>query len=72
MSIEVSIESMSTSQKLDLMERLWADLSSRPQELPSPSWHEEVLRERLESVERGEVAFENWEIAKERLRKRLQ
>jgi hypothetical protein len=37
---------MTLAEKLEAMELLWADISCRPEALPSPDWHQEVLAER--------------------------
>jgi hypothetical protein len=36
MSADLAIETLSTAEKIALMERLWADLSKRPQEVAAP------------------------------------
>ena len=53
------------------MERLWAELSKNPQALVPPSWHKEVLEDRLKGVEDGTETFVDWSEAKKRLRERL-
>ena len=65
------IETLSTSDKLLLMERLWEDLSRRPADVPSPEWHGDVLAERQAAVCEGRTSFVDWDAAKERLRERL-
>ena len=50
MSTDISIDSMSTAEKLALLERLWEDLSRRPENGPSPAWHGTVLSERIAAV----------------------
>ena len=71
MSTDLSLDALSTTDKITLMERLWADLSQRPQELPSPDWHGDVLTERIAAVREGRTGFVNWNEAKQRLRDRL-
>jgi hypothetical protein len=53
------------------MEALWADLSRDPVHVSSPSWHQDVLREREQNVAEGKEKFINWETAKRQLRDRL-
>ena len=72
MTTDLSIDSLSTSEKIALMERLWVELSQRPQELPFPDWHGDVLAERIAAVREGRTAFVNWNEAKQRLRDRLE
>ena len=70
-AIDIRLETLSTTEKLILMERLWVDLSSRPHELQSPDWHGDVLSARLHAVADGKTKFVDWEDAKRRLRERL-
>lgn len=64
-----ALDQMSIEEKLELMEQLWADLSRRPEDVPLPEWHREVLEEREAALERGEEEVMDWEEAKARLRK---
>jgi hypothetical protein len=52
------------------MERLWAELSRRTEEVPSPEWHGQVLAEREAAIREGRSAFVDWDDAKKRLRER--
>jgi putative addiction module component (TIGR02574 family) len=70
MSKDLSVESLSTPEKLALMERLWESLSQRPPDVPSPAWHGAVLAERIAAVREGRTSFVDWEDAKKRLRAR--
>ncbi len=68
---DIPIDSLSVPEKLALMERLWADLSRRPADVPAPDWHGDVLAERLAAVRDGKTTFVDWDDAKKRLRDRL-
>lgn len=70
MSTDVSLGSLSVAEKLALMERLWDDLSRRPEDVPSPQWHGDVLAERIAAVREGRTDFVSWDDAKQRLRER--
>ena len=72
MSADFAIESMTQTEKLALMERLWSDLSRRPEDVPSPEWHGEILAERIIAVREGRTEFVDWDAAKKRLRERLE
>jgi hypothetical protein len=65
----LEIQQMPRSEKLKLMEILWADLSRNEVELESPAWHADDLRETSERRTRGEEATLDWEQAKAKLRK---
>ena len=71
MPVELPLDQMSLPEKLQLMEVLWENLSRRPEELPSPAWHGEVLAECRRRAESGEGVFSDWEVAKENIRRRV-
>lgn len=71
MSIELPLDSMSLADKLEAMEVLWADISRKPADLPSPDWHKEVLDERRRLVAEGKLRFLDWDTAIADLRKEL-
>jgi len=60
---------LSFSQKLDLMETLWADLSKDEKKLESPAWHGSVLKEREAAYTAGKLTASDWEQAKKRIKK---
>jgi putative addiction module component (TIGR02574 family) len=72
MSTDILLEKMTVAEKLALMERLWDDLSRRPENVPSPQWHGDVLAQRMAVVRDGRTDFVNWDDAKPRLRERLE
>jgi len=65
--IDISLEQLTTAEKLALMERLWVDLSQHPEDVPSPAWHGNVLEQRREAVRQGRTSFIAWEEARRRL-----
>lgn len=71
MTISLPLDQMSVEEKLRLMETIWDDLSQHEQEIPPPEWHGKILRSIEIAVERGEEVFDDWEIAKKRIRDSL-
>ena len=71
MSINLPLDNMSLAEKLEAMEVLWADISRRPADLPSPDWHKEILDERRRLVAEGKLKFLDWDTAIADLRKEL-
>jgi hypothetical protein len=71
MDITLPLDQMTTAEKLRAMEALWADLSRNPDNVPSPAWHEQILKEREDRVKSGQEKFVDWETAKQDLRDRL-
>jgi len=71
MSIDLPLEKMTLADKLEAMEVLWADISRRPADLPSPDWHQDILNERRRLVTEGKLKFLDWDTAIADLRKEL-
>ncbi len=69
--IELPLSKMTISQKLDLMEAIWDDLTKEELSLDSPEWHETVLKEREEALLNGSASLSEWEEAKERIRRNV-
>jgi hypothetical protein len=66
MTVELPLDSMTTTEKLHLMESIWDSLRKVP-DLPAPEWHREVLAERTRQLESGDVEFSDWDDVKKRL-----
>ncbi|MFN4905694.1 MAG: addiction module protein [Planctomycetota bacterium] len=62
---------MTLVDKLEAMEALWADISRKPADLASPSWHKDILDERRQLVAEGKLKFLDWDTAIADLRKEL-
>ncbi len=69
--VHLPLSRFSLAQKLDLMEKLWADLTRDEKALKSPAWHETVLKDREAAFAAGKVSASDWENAKKRIRKRI-
>ena len=61
------LKQMSRPEKVRLMEEIWQDLSADEQEVESPSWHCEIIAERIAKVEEGTATFLSLEELKARL-----
>jgi hypothetical protein len=71
MSIE-SLQQLSRSEKVKLMETLWEQLSQPDDALESPAWHAEELAETEKRLKEGKEEILDWESAKRLLRERSQ
>jgi hypothetical protein len=71
MSINLPLDNMTLVDKLEAMEALWADISRKPADLPSPGWHKDILDERRQLVAEGKLKFLDWDTAIADLRKEL-
>jgi putative addiction module component (TIGR02574 family) len=68
MIAQADIRQMPLPDRLALLEALWTDLSSEPEQVEIPQWHKDILDERLQATERGDVEIIDWEMAKEQIR----
>ncbi len=68
---ELPIAQLSFTQKLDLMEMLWADMIVNEKKMEFPAWHEAVLNDREAALDAGKITVSNWEEAKERIKKNV-
>lgn len=64
----IATESLTRMDKLRLIEQFWEELLLSPDEIASPAWHADAPADAERVVANGEVAFMDWEQAKERLR----
>jgi putative addiction module component (TIGR02574 family) len=64
----VDIVSMPVAERLKLMESLWDSLCAESDKLDSPTWHTEVLEDRLRRLASGEESVASWNDAKVRIR----
>ena len=70
MDIILPLDKMSKVEKLQIMEQIWEDLIRNKQEIDSPDWHKEILKERELAVKEGRELFVPWAEAKKRLREK--
>lgn len=68
----LQVEQMSRTEKIQVMEAIWAALSVPDSEVESPAWHANALRETEDRFARGEERIVDWEIAKRELRNRFE
>ena len=68
MIAQADIQRMPLPDKIALLEALWTDLSSEPEQVEIPQWNKDILDQRLQAAEQGNVEIIDWEIAKEQIR----
>jgi hypothetical protein len=68
MEVTLPLEQMTTAEKLQVLEAVWEDLCRAPGNVPSPAWHEELLRGREERLRDGTARMVDWPEAKEKIR----
>ncbi len=57
MQFSIPLEQMSVEEKLQVIEEIWTDLAGTPENIPSPSWHVDVLRAREKRIAEGTSHF---------------
>ncbi len=63
---------LSNSEKLRIIETLWADLSADETSFESPAWHAAELKKTEADLAAGRVTSVDWDDAKKALRKRFE
>jgi len=53
----VEISRMSTTERLQIMEDIWDSLIQDASDLESPSWHGDVLAQRRQNIQTGQVEY---------------
>lgn len=71
MNATLPLDQMTIVDKIRTMEYLWDDLCRHAEQVDSPTWHGDVLSEREQNVLVGESSFEEWDIARKKIRDSL-
>ena len=67
----LDLETLTVAEKIGLMETLWRDISSDPEDVEVPEWHLRILEERERALANGEDEFIDFEIAMAEIRERI-
>ena len=59
---------LSVEEKLHLVEELWDDIASQPDQVPVPEWHLAELDRREAELQRNPQAGSTWEEVKSRIK----
>jgi putative addiction module component (TIGR02574 family) len=65
-----SVFDLSPAEKLQLVQDLWDDLASRPEDVPVPEWQKAELDKRLANLRTTAAPSATWEQVKQRIRSR--
>ncbi len=71
MTVAISLDTMTTEEKILTMELIWDDLISKATTLDSPNWHQSILESREQAVQQGLEVPLDWTAAKKELRRKL-
>jgi hypothetical protein len=64
MAITLPLAKMTVEEKIQAMESIWEDLCRKSADVPSPTWHANILKEREQQGEE----FMDWESAKSKIK----
>ena len=68
MEIVLPLDKMTALEKLRVMESVWNSLCQTAENIPSPEWHQNILKNREEDIQKGADRFVDWETAKTKIR----
>lgn len=71
MLVTIPLNQISVEDKLQALEEIWADLAGTPENIPSPSWHADVLHARKQRISEGKSNFLDITEAKKAVRKQI-
>ena len=64
-------DDLSVEEKIDYLQSLWNRIAATPETIPVPDWHREIIDERVKELDVDPEAGEDWDVVKERLRKKF-
>ena len=67
MHAAIPLDKMDVAEKLRAIEEIWDSLCRAPDDVPSPEWHGNVLREREQRIQEGKAKFVDLAEAKRRV-----
>jgi putative addiction module component (TIGR02574 family) len=54
-------DALSVDEQIDYVQSLWDHIAARPEDVPVPDWHREILAERLAAHQADKNQGKNWE-----------
>lgn len=54
-------EALSVDEQIDYVQSLWDHIAARPEDVPVPEWHREILAERLAAHQTNKDQGTDWE-----------
>ncbi len=54
-------DALSIDDKIDYVQSLWDRIAARPEDVPVPDWHREIISERLAAYRDGKDQGKTWE-----------
>ena len=69
--MSLNVQEVTIAEKLQPLEILLDDFCRNASKLELPAWHENILQQREEQLRQGKDSFEDWELAKKEIWKKV-
>jgi len=66
--ITIQLDKLTNEEKIQIMETVWEDLCKNAENFKSPDWHQGILQDREQQVNKGKSQFTDWDQAKKQIR----
>ena len=60
-------DALSIEEQIDYVQSLWDHIAARPEQVPVPDWHKDLLNSRQKAVEEGREKILDWDTVKNSL-----
>ena len=64
-------DALTIEEQIDYVQSLWDHIAARPEKVPVPEWHNQILDERLSSYRANPTEGKSWEEFEEELLQKL-
>ncbi len=64
-------DELSVEERLDYVQSLWDRIAAKPEAVPVPDWHLQVIEERMNESQANSRAGRSWDEFREELRAKL-
>jgi len=64
-------DALSIEEQIDYVQSLWTHIAARPEQVPVPDWHREILTERLAAHNQNPNDVKPWEEVEQELTQQL-
>ena len=64
-------DNLSPDDQIDYVQSLWDRIAAKPDQVPVPDWHRQVLRQRMADHEASPLEGKSWDEVRDELRNKL-
>ena len=65
-------DDLSLEDQIDYIQSLWDRIAAKPDQVPIPDWHRQVIRQRMADPEASPSEGGPWEEVREEIRKKIE